>query len=366
MDKIVGNIVGVPNPITDYAQNDPTKADYLKNRPFKLLPVGMSIDELTGNGIFLIDDENTLLMISQFANGVDEVTMQDRTGYEQTMIKAEGSAFYRRKEDWGLDWSDWEDAFGSGSGGSGIANEYFKPLPEDADIDNLLEEGRYIINKRTDNIEFTETIIVRKGIMTNFEAQLDWDVIYQVRERFYSSGYEIQQRYYDNGWWSAWEDALSGDSGGATFFESSTPQIDMTVEEEVQRLTISELYGKSLSEYNYTTMRILIENVGLATSGANNELSVNVNEVSSCSLNAPTSFINNSTKQYWGGYINLAENLYLGLTAALGNEGWRQNLQMPVNASKAMNYRKIETIFVRLASPNSMMPIGTKIKIWLK
>lgn len=31
--KVVGNVVGVPNPRSDWAQNDPTKADYIKNKP---------------------------------------------------------------------------------------------------------------------------------------------------------------------------------------------------------------------------------------------------------------------------------------------------------------------------------------------
>ena len=31
--KIIGNIVGVPNPKSDWAQNDETKADYIKNKP---------------------------------------------------------------------------------------------------------------------------------------------------------------------------------------------------------------------------------------------------------------------------------------------------------------------------------------------
>ena len=32
-EKIIGNIVGVPNPKSDWNQTDPTKADYIKNKP---------------------------------------------------------------------------------------------------------------------------------------------------------------------------------------------------------------------------------------------------------------------------------------------------------------------------------------------
>ena len=33
MDRVIGNIVGVPNPKSDWNQNDATKADYIKNKP---------------------------------------------------------------------------------------------------------------------------------------------------------------------------------------------------------------------------------------------------------------------------------------------------------------------------------------------
>lgn len=36
MAKVIGNIVGVPNPKTDWNQTDPTKADCLLNKPTKL------------------------------------------------------------------------------------------------------------------------------------------------------------------------------------------------------------------------------------------------------------------------------------------------------------------------------------------
>jgi hypothetical protein len=33
MDKVIGNIVGVPNPKSDWNQTDETKADFIKNKP---------------------------------------------------------------------------------------------------------------------------------------------------------------------------------------------------------------------------------------------------------------------------------------------------------------------------------------------
>jgi hypothetical protein len=60
----------------------------------------------------------------------------------------------------------------------------------------------------------------------------------------------------------------------------------------------------------------------------------------------------------------LPENLYLGGQTASGSELWRTSIQIPVNTSTAMDYKKIETIYI--SSVSTEMPIGTKIKIWFK
>lgn len=44
-NKIIGNIVGVPNPKSDWSQNDETKADYIKNKP----PLDVYANALKGN-----------------------------------------------------------------------------------------------------------------------------------------------------------------------------------------------------------------------------------------------------------------------------------------------------------------------------
>lgn len=36
MAKVIGNIVGVPNPKSDWNQTDETKADFINNKPTKL------------------------------------------------------------------------------------------------------------------------------------------------------------------------------------------------------------------------------------------------------------------------------------------------------------------------------------------
>ena len=42
MSKIVGNVVGIPNPQSDFNQNDPAKADYIKNKPTTLSGYGIT------------------------------------------------------------------------------------------------------------------------------------------------------------------------------------------------------------------------------------------------------------------------------------------------------------------------------------
>jgi hypothetical protein len=45
MDKIIGDIAGVPNPKSDWSQNDERKADFIKNKP--IIPDVLESEELT-------------------------------------------------------------------------------------------------------------------------------------------------------------------------------------------------------------------------------------------------------------------------------------------------------------------------------
>ena len=65
MSKIVGNVVGIPNPQSDFNQNDPTKADYIKNKPTTLSGYGITdaytkdeVDEKISGGGGGIDTNN--------------------------------------------------------------------------------------------------------------------------------------------------------------------------------------------------------------------------------------------------------------------------------------------------------------------
>ena len=55
MAKIIGNTVGIPNPQSDWLQDDPTKADYIKNKPTNLATKDELVQKL--DGIIGYDDE---------------------------------------------------------------------------------------------------------------------------------------------------------------------------------------------------------------------------------------------------------------------------------------------------------------------
>ena len=53
-NPIVGNIVGIPNPQPDWLQEDRTKADFIKNKPFKYLG-GVDLNQILPAGMYSID-----------------------------------------------------------------------------------------------------------------------------------------------------------------------------------------------------------------------------------------------------------------------------------------------------------------------
>lgn len=250
--------------------------------------------------------------------------------------------------------------------------EYFKILPEDADIDALVEEGKYIVNKRIDVADYIETITVRWGVNNYEDFDSEYQTIYQVKECFDSNGYQmlIRDRVSDYQW-SEWQDCFGTDGGGATFFESATPQIDITLEEDTTSLDITTLGGKPLSEFNYTTAKILIENAVLPEKGANGGLNLYINSDYSSRYRVtipgfPTTFLTNNTKQYWSGYCNIVEGIIFGLASATGNVAWGANMQTLADSSPLHEYKKVERVYLLSATASVPMPIGTKIKIWLK
>lgn len=159
--------------------------------------------------------------------------------------------------------------------------------------------------------------------------------------------------------------------GGATFFESETPQIDITLDEDTTSLDITTIGGKLLSEFNYTTAKILIENAVLPEKGANGGLNLYINSDYGSRYRVslpgfPTTFLTNNTKQYWSGYCNFAEGIIFGLASATGNAAWGANMQTLADSSPLHEYKKVERVYLLSATTTVPMPIGTKIKIWFK
>lgn len=60
-NRIVGNVVGVPNPKTDWNQTDETKSDFLKNKPDIEGILGKIETALDG----IIDIQNQLMGVSE-------------------------------------------------------------------------------------------------------------------------------------------------------------------------------------------------------------------------------------------------------------------------------------------------------------
>lgn len=89
MAKIIGNTTATPNPRPDWAQNDPTKADYIKNKPTHMIhDVTASITNgaltLTQFGTYVTSIVNGVLMLAQTgpmeASIVDNVLVATHSG----------------------------------------------------------------------------------------------------------------------------------------------------------------------------------------------------------------------------------------------------------------------------------------------
>lgn len=78
MAKIIGNTTATPNPRPDWAQNDPTKADYIKNKPTNLM---QSVTASITNGVLMLTQVGTYV-----ASVVNKVLMFVQQGSATTSI----------------------------------------------------------------------------------------------------------------------------------------------------------------------------------------------------------------------------------------------------------------------------------------
>lgn len=356
--------------------------DFLKDRP-----QGLYVDDLdnltyenTGGGVFLWGEpqngakQNDIVFVTQGLSPMcdDLTTFQMRislaTAYPEPNRYNIKQRYRKHNSQGDFDgWSEWEDIYTT-----------FKKVPYGKSIDDLYDEehlGWYIGKVKSNfNNEYNPdedfhflfvndgwTITDKGDIADYFQTRFIWD----------GFNYKIQTRKGSAGGWSDWEDCFGTGGGGATFFDSATPQIDITLEEDTTSLDITTIGDKPLSDYNYTTVKILIENAVLSEKGANGGLNVYINSDYGSRYRVtlpgfPTTFLTNNTKQYWSGYCNIVEGILFGLASATGNAAWGANMQTLADSSSLHEYKKVERIYLLTATTTVPMPIGTKIKIWFK
>lgn len=247
--------------------------------------------------------------------------------------------------------------------------EYFKVLPEDYDIDMLLDEGKYIVNKRIDVADYIETITVRRGVNNYEDFDSEYQTIYQVKECFDSNGYQMLIRDKVSDYqWSEWQDCFGGGGSDDKLF-TYEPQLEITVEEAVNTVTITEIGGISLSDYNYTALKCVVENAVLETKGPNAQVTVYVNSKAydkyQTPLGSPTTFINADKKLYWGCYADIKSGLMLSASSSVSNETWSSTMYMPINSQNLHRKDKIEYLNISIVM-HETFPIGTKFKLWFK
>ena len=172
----------------------------------------------------------------------------------------------------------------------------------------------------------------------------------------------------DNGKPTAWEcaDLPSGGSGGSAF--PTTPQLNITVEEEVTTIHQTELDGVPLSDYDFTACYITVATVE-QSANTSGEFIVSLNKGDRAyapRLTAGTSFIKQTTAKHWCGYYNITEGLAYHLAQnGIGSNIWSGNMQTvpcPIMEMEG-GCTKIESI--RFYA-NCGIPVGTVIKVWFK
>jgi len=147
------------------------------------------------------------------------------------------------------------------------------------------------------------------------------------------------------------------------------PQLEITVEEAVNTITINEINGISLADYNYTAIKCVVENAVLETAGPNAQVTVYVNskayDTYQTPMGSPTTFINANTKRYWSCYTDIKSGLLLSAANSTTNETWTSPYNMPINSQNLHLKDKIEYLNISILMGETF-PIGTKFRLWFK
>lgn len=119
MAKIVGNVVGLPNPQSDWEQKDETKADYIKNKPNYRNEFSNAITNIkTGNDAFRIEDispVSTKINVSLKSSNLISMTNALADGYKLPVEHGKTYTISAKLKDevtiangayWGIEWTD--------------------------------------------------------------------------------------------------------------------------------------------------------------------------------------------------------------------------------------------------------------------
>ena len=212
------------------------------------------------------------------------------------------------------------------------------------DINNALEEL----------IEIQDSIIKGNGYIPP-SGNIEVDQEYNPTSSNAQSGIAVAQAI----------EGIGGSSGGATFFESSTPQIDITITEEVKTLDITEINNFPIADNDFTVLKVVIANNPSNIADKQSSVYVRVNSPSSQNyISSPGTLITATSQSYWGGHIDLAEGLFISGQSVQTSIYGRTSVMFQTCTDASMDEREISSIHV--TAINGTLPVGTNIKIWLK
>lgn len=141
----------------------------------------------------------------------------------------------------------------------------------------------------------------------------------------------------------------------------TAPQITITVEEAVQAIAVTDIGGVPIQQFNFTEMRFYCENVPQSAADSS-ELRVALNRSSTGMYTAATDFLVSTRTLFTGGGVSLADGIAWTATPQT-NRAWRGDMNAQVYPF--LEYGRVVRS-VNFWSNNSLIPVGTKIQVWLR
>lgn len=149
------------------------------------------------------------------------------------------------------------------------------------------------------------------------------------------------------------------------YFKSHVPQIDITTTEMLKTLQIDYIGEKPISDFGFTTMKVVIANNPESVSENSGSVYVRVNSSSAQNyISSPGALITAASQSYWGGYINLKDGMFLSGQSVQNSVYGRTSIMMQTCTDDAIKHKIISSVHITVT--NSELPAGTRIQIWLK